>query len=89
MNPFGIFKGGFGSIMRATWTKTKDYVIFKKLFQVAHINNLDAFIHELQIHLRLNDNDRIIRCLGISKGNYYNRHNWFYLQYIIFKLFFV
>ncbi|CAB5200605.1 unnamed protein product [Rhizophagus irregularis] len=70
LKPEPLSKGGFGSVMRATWSKTKDYVACKKLTGTTSKHNLlDAFIHELQIHLRFNDNDRIIRCLGISEGN--------------------
>ncbi|CAB5347362.1 unnamed protein product [Rhizophagus irregularis] len=71
LKPEPLNKGGFGSVIRPTWTETNDYVICKKLTRMTYVehNILDAFIHELQIHLRLNGNDRIIRCLGFSKGN--------------------
>ncbi|GBC26197.2 kinase-like domain-containing protein [Rhizophagus irregularis DAOM 181602=DAOM 197198] len=63
-----INKGGFGHISRAIWTKIHDYVICKKLTNTTDIkhNLLDAFIHELKIHLQLDYSNRIIRCLGIS-----------------------
>ncbi|CAB5381006.1 unnamed protein product [Rhizophagus irregularis] len=64
-----LVKGGFGEIMKAFWTKKKSHVICKKLIRTTDLkhNLLDAFIHELKIHLRLDYyNDRIIRCLGIS-----------------------
>ncbi|UZO10564.1 uncharacterized protein OCT59_002144 [Rhizophagus irregularis] len=69
IKPEPLNKGGFGSVIRPTWTETNDYVICKKLTRMTYVehNILDAFIHELQIHLRLNGNDRIIRCLGFSK----------------------
>ncbi|CAB4426456.1 unnamed protein product [Rhizophagus irregularis] len=68
-NVESLNKGGFGHIMRATWTKTNNYVICKKLIKTTNIKYdlLDAFIHELKIHLRLDYyNDRIIRCLGVT-----------------------
>ncbi|PKK57069.1 hypothetical protein RhiirC2_798720 [Rhizophagus irregularis] len=46
---------GFGQIAKATWTKINNYN-----------DLLDAFIHELKMHLHLNYSDRIIRCFGIS-----------------------
>ena len=66
-----INKGGFGCIMKAIWTKTNNYVVYKKLTNTAAIKHdtLNAFIHELQIHLHLDYSDRIVRCLGISQGN--------------------
>jgi hypothetical protein len=64
-------KGGFGFITKAVWNKTGNYVVYKKLTNTNAIKYdiLDAFIHELKIHLRLDYSDRIIRCLGISQGN--------------------
>jgi serine/threonine protein kinase len=69
--PESLNKGGFGCIMKAIWTKTNSYVVYKKLTNTTSVkhNVLDAFIHELQIHLHLDYSDRIIRCLGISQGN--------------------
>ncbi|CAB4382212.1 unnamed protein product [Rhizophagus irregularis] len=63
-----IDKGGFGQISRAIWNRIHDYVICKKLTNTTDIkhNLLDAFIHELKIHLQLDYSNRIIRCLGIS-----------------------
>ncbi|POG58242.1 kinase-like domain-containing protein, partial [Rhizophagus irregularis DAOM 181602=DAOM 197198] len=60
--------GGFGKISKAIWIKTNNYVICKKLTNTTYIKNdlLDAFIHELKMHLHLNYSDRIIRCFGIS-----------------------
>ncbi|CAG8640582.1 3338_t:CDS:2, partial [Funneliformis mosseae] len=64
--------GGFGSIMKATWIKIGTYIIYKKLTNLQSIkgNILDAFIHELQIHLRVDCSDRIIRCFGITSDIY-------------------
>ncbi|CAB5356950.1 unnamed protein product [Rhizophagus irregularis] len=63
-----LYAGGFGTISKAIWTKTNNYVICKKLTNATYIKNdlLDAFIHELKMHLHLNYSDRIIRCFGIS-----------------------
>ncbi|RGB31485.1 kinase-like domain-containing protein [Rhizophagus diaphanus] len=63
-------KGGFGYVMKATiWTKTGNYVVYKKLTNTNAVKYdiLDAFIHELKIHLHFDYCDRIIRCLGISQ----------------------
>ncbi|CAB5197587.1 unnamed protein product [Rhizophagus irregularis] len=59
--------GSFGIISKAIWTKTNNYIVCKKLINTTHIKNdlLDAFIHELKMHMYL-DSERIIRCFGIS-----------------------
>ncbi|CAG8488544.1 10953_t:CDS:2, partial [Funneliformis mosseae] len=61
--------GNFGCVMKATWTKTEDLVAYKKLTNITSIkgSKLDAFIHELKIHLQLDRSDRIVRILGISQ----------------------
>ncbi|GBB91008.1 hypothetical protein RclHR1_01810011 [Rhizophagus clarus] len=64
LNIQSLGTGRFGSVMRATWTKTKDYVVCKKIIKTRNKEN--AFTDELKIHLKLNYSDRIIRCLGIS-----------------------
>ncbi|GBC26195.2 kinase-like domain-containing protein [Rhizophagus irregularis DAOM 181602=DAOM 197198] len=63
-----VNEGGFGIITKAIWTKIHDYVICKKLTNTINIKHdiLDAFIHELKMHLQLGYSDRIIHCLGIS-----------------------
>ncbi|POG65184.1 kinase-like domain-containing protein, partial [Rhizophagus irregularis DAOM 181602=DAOM 197198] len=60
--------GSFGIISKAIWTKTNNYVVCKKLTNTTHIKNdlLDAFIHELKMHMYLDYSERIIRCFGIS-----------------------
>jgi hypothetical protein len=70
-NAVSLHAEGFGYITRAIWTKTNDYVVCKKLTNTTDIKHglLDAFIHELKIHLHLDYSDRIVRCLGISTGN--------------------
>ncbi|CAG8592298.1 6468_t:CDS:2 [Funneliformis mosseae] len=69
--PKSLNTGNFGCIMKAIWTKTNNYVVYKKLTNTEAIRGdvLEAFIHELQIHLRLDYSERIVRCLGISQGN--------------------
>ena len=71
-HPKPLNAGHFGFIMKATWTKTKNYVVYKRLTNTEAIRGdvLHAFIHELQIHLHLDYSERIIRCLGISQGNF-------------------
>ena|SRR2546423_1162201 len=71
-NSESINKGGFGCIMKAIWTKTNNYVVYKRLTNTIAVKYdvLDAFIHELQIHLHLDYSERIVRCLGISQGKY-------------------
>ncbi len=66
-----LITGSFGCIVRSTWTKIDNYVVYKKLINANAIKGdiLNAFIHELQIHLHLDYSDRIVRCLGISQGN--------------------
>jgi hypothetical protein len=71
-DPKPLDKGGFGYVNKAIWTKTGNYIVYKRLINTDAIkyNTLDAFIHELKIHWRLsNCSDRIISCLGISQGN--------------------
>ncbi|CAB5297795.1 unnamed protein product [Rhizophagus irregularis] len=60
--------GRFGIISKAIWTKTNNYVVCKKLTNTTYIKNdlLDAFTHELKMHMQLDYSERIIRCFGIS-----------------------
>ncbi|RIA88660.1 kinase-like domain-containing protein [Glomus cerebriforme] len=63
------FDGGhFGVISKATWKKTNNTVICKRLKNNASISNkpIDALLHELKMHRRLDFCQRIIRILGIS-----------------------
>src|ERR1044071_2386260 len=73
--PFNEFKnsrllarGSFGKIQKAIWTKRDNHIVYKRLIKSATVKRndiLDAFIHELQIHLHLDYYDgRIVRCLG-------------------------
>ncbi len=76
-NPKSLSTGSFGCIMKATWIKTRNDIVYKRLLN----NQLDAFIHELKIHLRVDHCDQIIRCLGVSQGNF----NILILIYIFLK----
>ncbi|CAG8480839.1 15233_t:CDS:2 [Funneliformis mosseae] len=63
-------EGAFGSIIKATWSKTNNYIVCKKLKTQMFKRDdeiLSAFIYELKIHLHLNHSNRIIRFLGISQ----------------------
>ncbi|PKC74017.1 kinase-like protein [Rhizophagus irregularis] len=66
--------GAFGSVMKAVWTKTDNFVVYKRLINTAtKYNALDVFIHELKIHLHLLPNyysDRIVRCLDVTTKEY-------------------
>ncbi|CAB5379990.1 unnamed protein product [Rhizophagus irregularis] len=66
--PEPLDAGRFGIISKAIWTKTNNYVICKKLTNTTYIKNdlLDAFTHELKMHMQLDYSERIIRCFGIS-----------------------
>ncbi|CAB5366714.1 unnamed protein product [Rhizophagus irregularis] len=70
-DPVFLCEGGFGDINKAIWTRTNKYVVYKKIINTNDIeyNALDAFIHELKIHLHLVSiySDRIVRYLGISQ----------------------
>lgn len=69
-SPVSLCEGGFGDIKKAIW-KNK-YVVYKRLINTTiQYNTLNAFIHELKIHLLLlsSYNDRIIHCFGVSQGN--------------------
>ncbi|PKC74021.1 kinase-like protein [Rhizophagus irregularis] len=70
-DPSPLGKGGYGSITRAVWTKTKNFVVYKRFINHDKYNAFDIFIHELKINLCLPyyTSDRIIRCLGISQDN--------------------
>ncbi|PKB92433.1 kinase-like protein, partial [Rhizophagus irregularis] len=69
-------QGGFGQISKAIWKKLNDSVICKRLTNTTNIKHdlLNAFIHELKIHLRLDYSERIVRCLGISIDQKTNDH---------------
>ncbi|GES98788.1 kinase-like domain-containing protein [Rhizophagus clarus] len=64
-----LSRGGFGFIMTATWTRTGNPVVYKRLTypNSVKVDILNAFINELKIHLQLDYSDRIIRCFGISQ----------------------
>ncbi len=72
-NPISLDRGYFGNIMKTTWTRINNYIVYKRLINTTDIKGdiLDTFIHELKIHLRLDYSERIVRCLGISQDNLY------------------
>ncbi|UZO10568.1 uncharacterized protein OCT59_002148 [Rhizophagus irregularis] len=57
-----------GIISRAIWKRTNNYVICKKLIDNESISNkpIEAFLHLLEMHRRLDFCQRIIRILGVS-----------------------
>ncbi|PKC58837.1 kinase-like protein [Rhizophagus irregularis] len=63
-----IGSGHFGTISKTIWKKTNDRVVCKRLKNIESINNklVEAFLHELSMHRRLDFCSRIIRILGIS-----------------------
>jgi hypothetical protein len=64
--------GHFGTISKTIWKKTNDFVICKRLKSIQSIGHkqTEAFLHELDMHRRLDFCSRIIRILGISFGKY-------------------
>jgi hypothetical protein len=71
-DPVSLGEGSFGRTTKAIWNRTGNYVVYKRLINTPAINynTCEAFIHELKINLQLPYySDRIIQCLGISKGN--------------------
>jgi serine/threonine protein kinase len=67
-----IDSGHFGSISTAIWKKTDKLVVCKKIRNSESINKkqTEAFLHELDMHRRLDFCPRIIRVLGISFGKF-------------------
>ncbi|CAB5369912.1 unnamed protein product [Rhizophagus irregularis] len=66
MSNIGV--GHFGTISKARWKKTNDFVACKKLknIQSIHYKQIKAFLHELNMHKKVDFCTRIIRILGIS-----------------------
>ncbi|RIA91146.1 kinase-like domain-containing protein [Glomus cerebriforme] len=64
--------GHFGTISKAIWKTTNDFVICKRLKNIQSIcyKQKEAFLHELSMHKRLDYCSRIIRILGISFDEY-------------------
>ena len=62
--------GHFGTISKAHWKKTNKFVICKRLKNIQSIchKQNEAFLHELQMHKRMDFCSRIIQILGISFG---------------------
>lgn len=65
-----IGSGHFGTISIARWKKTNDFVACKKLknIQSIYYKQIKAFLHELNMHKKVDFCTRIIRILGISYG---------------------
>ena len=65
-----IGSGHFGTISKTIWKKTNNRVVCKRLKNIESISNklIEAFLHELNMHRRLDFCSRIIRILGISFG---------------------
>jgi serine/threonine protein kinase len=62
-----VGSGHFGSVFKAYWSKTKDYVVLKKLNNSEDIQK-DAFQHEIQMQNRAHTCENIIRFIGITQG---------------------
>jgi hypothetical protein len=67
-----IDEGHFGTISKTIWKKTNDFVICKRIKNIQSIDHKqnEAFLHELDMHRRLDFCSRIIRILGISFGKF-------------------
>ncbi|CAB4380977.1 unnamed protein product [Rhizophagus irregularis] len=63
-----IDEGHFGIISKAIWKKTNNYVICKRLKNNDSVCNkpIEAFLHLLEMHRRLDFCQRVIRILGIN-----------------------
>ncbi|PKY30296.1 hypothetical protein RhiirB3_341844, partial [Rhizophagus irregularis] len=74
-----IYSSSFGSISKAIWIKTNNLVVCKKINNNESINKkqIEAFIHELDMHKRLDYCPRIIHILGISFGKFKYFYSFF------------
>jgi serine/threonine protein kinase len=72
-----IESGHFGIVSKTIWKKTNNEVVTKRLKNIESINYklIEAFLHELNMHRRLDFCSRIIRILGISFGKIYSDIN--------------
>ncbi|GBC05287.1 hypothetical protein RclHR1_06150013 [Rhizophagus clarus] len=63
-----VESGHFGTISKTIWKKTNSKVICKRIKNIESINHklMEAFLHELNMHKRVDFCSRIIRILGIS-----------------------
>src|SRR5205085_6137069 len=61
-----VGSGGFGSISKARWSNTKDYVVLKKLNNSNDIQE-DALQHEIKMLNRAHACKNIIRFIGITQ----------------------
>ncbi|RIB25663.1 kinase-like domain-containing protein [Gigaspora rosea] len=64
-----IDRGAFGEVYSANYVSIRNTVAVKKVFQsyLEKQDVFDAFIKELKLHIKLGDNSRIIKFLGVSK----------------------
>jgi hypothetical protein len=65
-----IGDGHFGTILKACWKN--DFVACKKLKNIGsiHYEQIKAFLHELNMHKKMDFCSSIIRILGISYGRF-------------------
>ncbi|CAB5361890.1 unnamed protein product [Rhizophagus irregularis] len=61
-----VGSGHFGSVSKARWSKTNDFVVIKKLNNSNDIQE-DAFQHEIQMQNRVHACENIIRFIGITQ----------------------
>ena len=59
--------GHFGSVSKARWSNTSDYIVFKKLNNSNDIQE-DAFQHEIKMLNRAHACENIVRFIGITRG---------------------
>ena len=63
-----IGSGNFGSVYKAHWSKTKNYVVVKKLLlNSLHIQG-DEITNEIKMQSKAQTCDNVIRFLGITQG---------------------
>src|ERR1044072_6900669 len=67
-----IGAGRFGSVFKAYWIKSRNYVACKKLTVSADIQYKmwEALKHELGMQIRSHNCENIVRILGISKSKF-------------------
>jgi serine/threonine protein kinase len=78
-----VGSGCYGSIIKAHWSKTNDYVAFKKLN-----NSQENTYHEIKMQSRAHGCENIIRFIGITKGTY-DKYFFFYTKIKINNIIFI
>ena len=71
--------GHFGSVSKAHWLNTNDYVVLKKLNNSNDIQE-DALQREIRMQIRAYNCDSIIRFIGITQGMHYYTTKTTYLR---------